>query len=131
MAAGSKKPSGPSLELRATPRFALQPQVFLLTGELKGDRLDVELNYCLRQEWRWDDDTSSVRESDCDPWEPGMVIEKRFSITKTLGYGDHTIELHLSKNKKELFVASVSVSVLTPGIPVGASERSVVYNAGH
>jgi hypothetical protein len=83
------------------PRPRVQVRV---TAELEGDTEDPEKYYCLDEEWEWDDGTHpSRREVDCDPYEPGMEITRRFSgshtyrypgtyhITLRLKLGDHTV----------------------------------------
>lgn len=68
----------PRLELRVAPRMAFSPVLVLLTAELRsGD--DIEEFYCPALEWDWDDGGKSIRESDCPPFEPGSVLERRFT----------------------------------------------------
>ena len=73
-----EKGKKPGLYLRATPRFSFSPATILFTAELKGGD-DVEELYCPEVEWEWGDGGKSVSEGDCDPWEPGMKIDRRYT----------------------------------------------------
>jgi hypothetical protein len=73
-----KKAKKPFLTLRAAPREGFSPLNVLFTAELKGGD-DVEDMYCPEVEWEWDDGGRSVEESDCEPWEPGKPIQRRFT----------------------------------------------------
>ena len=76
------------------PRPTVQIRV---TAELEGDIEDPEEYYCLDEEWDWDDGTNpSRREVDCDPYEPGMEITRRFSGSHTYRYpGRYDVTLRL------------------------------------
>jgi hypothetical protein len=72
------KPKKPGIEMRVTPRMAFSPVNILVVAELKGGD-DIEEFYCPEIEWDWDDGGKSVHEADCDPFEAGTTIERRFS----------------------------------------------------
>ena len=78
LTAASAKGKNPSLQMRVSPRAARSPVSVLAIAELKGGE-DVEEYYCLGVEWDWDDGSKSFQDSDCDPYEPGMKIDRRFS----------------------------------------------------
>ncbi len=72
------KPKRPVLDIRVSPRMAFSPVNILAVAELKGGD-DIEDFYCPEIEWDWDDGGKSVHEADCDPFEAGTTIERRFS----------------------------------------------------
>lgn len=74
----SAKPKKPSLGVRVSPRMAFSPVGVIAMAELTGGE-DTEDFYCLGIEWNWDDGSRSVQDSDCEPYQPGTKIERRFS----------------------------------------------------
>lgn len=74
----SAKPKRPTLGVRVIPRMAFSPVGVLAMAELSGGE-DSEDFYCLAIEWDWDDGSKSLQDSDCEPYEPGTKIERRFS----------------------------------------------------
>jgi hypothetical protein len=74
----SAKPKRPTLGVRVSPRMAFSPISVLATAELTGGE-DSEDFYCLAIEWDWDDGSKSLQDSDCDPYQAGTKIERRFS----------------------------------------------------
>ena len=74
----SAKPKRPTLGVRVSPRMAFSPVSVLAMAELSGGE-DSEDFYCLAIEWDWDDGSKSLQDSDCEPFEPGMKIDRRFS----------------------------------------------------
>jgi hypothetical protein len=111
----AKKGKRPGLELRATPRFAFSPAEVLFTAELKGGD-DVEELYCPEVEWEWGDGGKSVQEADCDPWAPGMAIQRRYTANHTYPYaGTYRVEVRLRRSGKTLLTHSVSLTI-RPGL---------------
>jgi hypothetical protein len=111
----SHKEKKPGLDLRVTPRFAFSPASVMLTGELKGGD-DVEELYCPEVEWDWGDGGKSVQEADCDPWRPGMTIQRRYNANHTYPFaGVYRIKMTLRKAGKSLVSQSVSLTV-RPGL---------------
>jgi len=74
----SAKPKRPTLGVRVSPRMAFSPVDIIAIAELTGGE-DSEDFYCLAIEWDWGDGNKSLEDSDCDPYEPGTKIERRFS----------------------------------------------------
>jgi len=74
----SAKPKKPTLGVRVSPRMAFSPVQVLAVAELTGGE-DSEAFYCLAIEWDWDDGSKSLQDSDCEPYEPGTKIDRRFS----------------------------------------------------
>jgi hypothetical protein len=106
-----KKGKRPGLELRSTPRFAFSPARILFTAELKGGE-DVEELYCPEVEWEWGDGGRSVEEADCDPWQPGSRIDRRFSAGHNYPQaGAYTVKITLRKSGKSMAAQSLRVTV--------------------
>jgi len=74
----SAKPKRPTLGVRVSPRMAFSPVGVIAMAELTGGE-DSEDFYCLAIEWDWDDGSKSLQDSDCEPYQPGTKIERRFS----------------------------------------------------
>ena len=117
-AAGDKdqdKGKRPKLELRSAPRFAFSPANVLFTAELKGGD-DLEKYYCPEIEWDWDDGGKSVQESDCDPFEPGVEIARRYTeYHEYRRAGVYHVRVTLRRNKDAFAQASARVTV-KPGL---------------
>jgi hypothetical protein len=58
--------------------MAFSPVTVFLTAEFTGGE-DSEDFYCPEIEWDWSDGGKSVHEADCLPYEPGAVVERRFT----------------------------------------------------
>jgi hypothetical protein len=84
-----------------------------VTAELKGEPEDPEKYYCLDEEWDWDDGTNpSLHEVDCDPWEPGMELTRRFSGSNRYKYpGSYTVRLRLKNGRKTVISGTAKVTV--------------------
>jgi hypothetical protein len=111
----AKKGKKPALELRMTPRFSFSPVNILFTAELTGGE-DSEEFHCPELEWVWDDGGKSGGESDCDPYEPGAKIERRFTAShlyKTAGI--YMVRVTLRKANRTIAAQSVKVTV-RPGV---------------
>jgi hypothetical protein len=105
----------PGLHLRATPRFAFSPATILFTAELKGGD-DIEELYCPEVEWEWGDGGKSVSEGDCDPWEPGTKIERRYTGRHEYRRaGRYRIRVTLSHVGKAILSQSMTIDV-RPGV---------------
>ena len=110
-----KKSKKPALELRIVPRFSFSPVNILFTAELNGGD-DSETFHCPEVEWEWDDGGKSVTESDCDPYEPGAKMERRFTAEhyyKTAG--SYLVKVTLRKASKTLAAQTIKVLV-RPGL---------------
>jgi hypothetical protein len=112
----------PELHLRATPRFAFSPATILFTAELKGGD-DVEELYCPEVEWEWGDGGKSVAEGDCDPWEPGTKIARRYTGRHVFQYGGrYRVRVIFRRAGKRIMQQSITISVRR-----GAGERPQTY----
>jgi len=110
-ASAEDKGKKPSLNIRATPRFSFSPASILFTAELKGGD-DIEELYCPEIEWEWGDGGKSVQESDCDPWQPGAAIERRFTNRHDYPYaGTYRIRVTLSRTGKKIAAQTLEVTV--------------------
>ncbi len=112
----------PELKITA-PRFVFlpfadprgpRPRVSVrVTAELKGEPEDPEEYYCLDEEWEWDDGTNPARhEVDCDPYEPGMEITRRFSSSyEYRAPGNYAVSLRLMLGDKTIVYGTTKVEV--------------------
>jgi len=108
---GDDKGEKPTLHLRATPRFTFSPAQILFTAELRGGD-DVEQLYCPEVEWEWGDGGKSVQESDCDPWQDGTAIDRRFTERHVYPRaGQYRIRVTLSKSGKKVVSQTIEVTV--------------------
>lgn len=104
-------PKKPRLDLRATPRQAFSPVNVFLTAELTGGD-DVEEYYCPELEWDWDDGGKSVQAADCPPYEPGTVVERRFTAEHEYRRsGTYNVSITLRRGKRTLARTSTRVTV--------------------
>jgi len=117
-----KKGKRPGLYIRATPQFSFSPASILFTAELKGGD-DVEELYCPEVEWEWGDGGKSVSEGDCDPWEPGMKIDRRYTGRHEYQRsGRYRIRVSLSRSGKRIVAQTITITV-KPGI----GDRTMQY----
>ena len=114
----------PKLTLRAPRQLFLRPR---MPGEMRRPSLDVEVSarledldtaenledyYCLEEVWDWDDDTESVYEPDCDPYEEGSEVETfffgshRFSLP-----GTYRVWLRLQRSGETVIAGNVIVRI--------------------
>jgi hypothetical protein len=115
LAGAEEKPKKPSLDLRASPRFAFSPASIFFTAELKGGD-DTEEYYCPEIEWNWDDGGKSVHEADCPPFEPGTTIERRFTATHDYRRaGSYTVVVTFRRAGRSFLQQKVKVTV-RPGL---------------
>ena len=105
------KPGQPRLDLKANPRFAFSPVTISMTAVLVGGT-ELEQWHCPELEWDWDDGAKSVRESDCEPLEPGADIQRRFTASHEYRQaGIYTVKLTMRRGEKPLSVQTVKVTV--------------------
>ena len=105
----------PGLYLRATPQFSFSPANILFTAELRGGD-DVEELYCPEVEWEWGDGGKSISEGDCDPWEPGMKISRRYTGRHEYRYaGSYRIRVNLGRSGKKIVSQTMTITV-KPGV---------------
>ena len=110
-AAEKAKPKKPSLELRASPRFAFSPANVLFTAELKGGD-EAEEFYCPEIEWDWDDGGKSAHAADCDPWTGESKLQRRFSERHDYPHaGLYNARITLKKAGKTFVSQTVEVTV--------------------
>jgi hypothetical protein len=114
-----KKSKKPSLTVRALPRIAFSPATVLVSAELHGGD-DAEEFHCLEVKWDWDDGGQSVHEPGCDPWQPGMTIERQFSSEHLFRRaGTYRVAVTLRRAGKVAFSGEVDVMVRS-----GAGDQS-------
>jgi len=113
LAAGESKDKGkaPALEVRTAPRMGFSPLNVLATAELRGGD-DLERYHCPEIEWDWGDGSKSVRESDCEPYEEGTKIQRRFTAQhRFLRAGIYNVKVTLRRADKVIKRAGVRVTV--------------------
>ncbi len=117
----SAKPKRPTLGVRVSPRMAFSPISVLAIAELTGGE-DSEDFYCLAIEWDWDDGSKSLQDSDCEPYEAGTKIERRFSSEHYYSRaGSYNIRAALKAQEK--VVAANSFRLLVrQGLPTGRGD---------
>ena len=107
---GNKKAS---LSLKATPAVSFAPARVVVVAEVKGGADDSEEFYCPTVEWEWGDDTVSMTEADCDPYEVGKsTIKRRYTIEhRYKNPGGFKIILRLKKGPRVIATANALVQV--------------------
>ena len=106
----------PRLDLRATPRVAFSPVRVHVTAVLVGGDPTPEY-HCPTLEWDWDDGSKSLQDSDCDPYEPGTKIDRRFSSEHYYSRaGSYNIRAALRAQDK-VIAANAFRLVVRQGIP--------------
>ena len=114
----SAKPKRPSLGVRVSPRMAFSPVGVIATAELTGGE-DSEDFYCLAIEWDWDDGSKSLQDSDCEPYEPGMKIERRFTSEHYYARaGNFNIRAAL-KTQDRVIATNAFRLIVRQGVPQG------------
>ncbi|MBK5257588.1 MAG: hypothetical protein JJE39_16305 [Vicinamibacteria bacterium] len=117
----SAKSKKPSLGVRVSPRMAFSPVGVIATAELKGGE-DSEEFYCLAIEWDWDDGSKSLQDSDCDPYQPGTKIDRRFSSEHYYSRaGNYNIRAALKASEKIVAANSFRLTV-RQGLPQGPGD---------
>jgi hypothetical protein len=106
--AGRKRPHL-DLKMRSSAGFA--PASITLTAELVGGE-DAEEFYCTKVEWDWGDGNRSSDEPDCPPFEPGVVIARRFSARhEFVSPGAYTIRFTMSHAGQRIARAATTFTV--------------------
>jgi PKD domain-containing protein len=101
----------PKLELRAAPRMAVSPAQVLFTAELKGGD-DLEDFHCPEIEWDWDDGGKSDHETDCEPFEAGTQIERRFTKEHVFSrQGTYNVKVTMRRADRVIASSRVTVTV--------------------
>ncbi len=112
------KPKRPTLGVRVSPRMGFSPIGVIAMAELTGGE-DSEDFYCLAIEWDWDDGSKSLQDSDCEPYQPGTKIERRFSsehyYTRA---GIYNIRAALKAQEKTVATNAYRLTV-RQGVPTG------------
>lgn len=118
---GAEKVTKPSISLKATPQVGFSPIRMVFTAEIKGD--DHPDLYCPAVEWDWGDETRSLTQADCDPYEPGKSeIKRRYVVDHTYeGAGAWKVQLRLKQKNKVVVSGSTTVQV-RPGIRDGGGN---------
>ena len=112
----SAKPKRPTLGVRVSPRMAFSPVDIIAIAELTGGE-DSEDFYCLAIEWDWGDGSKSLQDSDCDPYEPGQKIDRRFSAEHYYGSGGiYNIRAALRAQERVVAANAVRLTV-RQGVP--------------
>jgi len=112
----SAKPKRPTLGVRVSPRMAFSPVGVIAFAELNGGE-DSEDFYCLAIEWDWDDGSKSLQDSDCEPYQPGTKIDRRFSSEHYYsGPGSFNIRAALKAQDKVIATNSFRLTV-RQGVP--------------
>ena len=114
----------PKLTLRAPRQLFLRPR---MPGETRRPSLDIDVSarledldtaenpedyYCLEEVWDWDDDTESVYEPDCDPYEEGSEIETYFFGSHRFSLpGTYRVWLRLQRSGETVIAGNVIVRI--------------------
>jgi hypothetical protein len=110
--AGEARARKPRLKLRANHGAAMAPVPVMAVAELVGGE-DLEEFYCVGLRWDWGDGTLSYRESDCDPFEAGMEVDRFFSARHAYRWpGTYRMRVSLIRADREVAVAGTSVRIL-------------------
>ena len=122
--AGTAPAADPKLTLRAPRQLFLRPR---MPGESRRPALDVRITariedldtaenledyYCLEEVWDWDDDTESVYEPDCDPYEEGSEVETYFFGSHRFSLpGTYRVWLRLQRSGETVIAGNVTVRI--------------------
>lgn len=121
VALANAKPKKPTLGVRVSPRLAFSPVNVIAVAELNGGE-DSEAFYCLAIEWDWDDGSKSLQDSDCEPYEPGTKITRRFSSAHYYARpGSYNIRAAL-KTQERVVVTNTFRLQVREGIPTGRDD---------
>ena len=110
--AGEARARKPRLKVRTNHVASLAPARVMAVAELVGGE-DLEDFYCVGLRWKWGDGTHSYRESDCDPFEEGMEVDRLFSARHAYRQpGSSSVRVSLVRADREVAVAATSVQIL-------------------
>jgi len=103
----------PSLSLKATPPLGFSPLRVRVAAEVRGGKDDDAEFYCAATEWDWGDGTVSESSSDCEPYEAGKSVMRRFFSGEHVFRqgGAHKIIFRLKQKTKVVASATASVQV--------------------
>ena len=103
----------PSLSLKATPPLGFSPLRVRVAVEVRGGRDDDGDFYCAATEWDWGDGTVSESSSDCEPYEAGKSVMKRFFSGEHVFRqgGQHKIVFRLKQKNKVVAAATANIQV--------------------
>ena len=103
----------PSLSLKATPPLGFSPLRVRVAVEVRGGRDDDEELYCAGTAWDWGDGTISESSSDCEPYEAGKSVMRRFYSGEHVFRqgGTHKIMFRLKQKTKVVASATANVQV--------------------
>lgn len=111
-------PPRPRLAVRAAPSMAFPPVEVRVTAQIVGGR-DLEDFHCPQVEWNWGDGDRSVREADCEPYQPGAEIERHFTARHVYRReGVYDVKVSILRATRPIARASARVNVVsTQGSP--------------
>jgi hypothetical protein len=113
----AQKPRKPKLDLRASPPVSFAPVNIFVTAELVGGD-EHEDYYCPSLEWDWGDGTKSERETECQPFEPGVPFERRFTAQHVYrAPGTYSVRVILRRASRKIAATSTHVLVNSAGLP--------------
>ena len=107
----------PKISLKANPAMGVSPVRVVVTADITGGANDNEELYCAAVEWQWGDETRSINNADCDPYEAGKSeIKRRFTADHVYRQaGEYRVQFRLKKKDKTIGAGSTSVRV-RPGL---------------
>jgi hypothetical protein len=101
--------------------MAFSPVGVIAFAELTGGE-DSEDFYCLAIEWDWDDGSKSLHDSDCEPFEPGTKIQRRFSSEHYFSRaGNYNIRAALKTSEKVVATNAFRL-IVRQGLPQGPGD---------
>ena len=114
----------PKISLKANPAMGVSPVRVVVTADITGGANDNEELYCAAVEWQWGDETRSINNADCDPYEAGKSqIKRRFTADHVYRLaGEYRIQFRLKKKDKPIAAASTSVKI-RPGLGDPGGDR--------
>jgi len=111
----------PKLTLKTRPFVPIRPSVgrieIPVRARLEGELADPEEYYCLTEVWDWGDETQSVHEPDCDPYEKGAEVKRDFSGAHFFARGSYTVTLWLKRDQKAVIDGRTEVRIGRSGQP--------------
>ena len=96
--------------MKPADMYRYRPASVRLRAELEGTPDNPEEYYCLEEEWDWGDETESLYEPDCDPYEDGAELKRIYSASHTYrNPGSYTVYLRLMLNKDTIIAGRFNV----------------------